>query len=467
MIGANARPPRNGDVSFWYADIGVPIRRPALERGIAADICIVGGGFTGLWTAYYLKKATPALSIVVLEREFAGFGASGRNGGNLTGRFPWERSAYLRHATPDRLLAMEVALNRTVDEVIGVVRTEGIDADICQAGNLSVATTPAQQARQKVILAEIQLSTPDDADAPRLLTRDELMARVRVEGGLSAIYNPNSARVQPAKLVRGLSDIVERMGVSIYEDTAVEAIDGRHVRTSSGAVRAETVVRATEGFTSRLPGHDGTLIPLNSAIIVTEPLSPDTWRRIGWDGYETVSETSYAYSYCQHTREGRITVGGRGVPYRFGSGIDLHGRTQQKTIEHLLHDLRRLFPEASTARVDHAWCGVLGVPRDWCASVGFDKAAGQAWAGGYVGAGLAASNLAGRTLRDLILGCESELSTFPWVNHRARRWEPEPVRWLGIHATYLLYGLADHDERRGRTTGSPYARLANALAGRT
>jgi glycine/D-amino acid oxidase-like deaminating enzyme len=362
---------------------------------------------------------------------------------------------------------MEMALSRTVGEIIRVAALEGIDADIRHAGNLSVATTPAQQTRQAKMLEFLRRSAPPDQDPPRILSQAELATRVRVQNGLSAVYNPNAARIQPAKLVRGLASVVEKHGVSIYERTEVTRIDGKRVETRGGTICADVVVRATEGFTSNIEPHQRTVIPLNSAVIVTEPLSDIIWNEIGWDACETISESSYAYSYCQHTRGGRITVGGRGVPYRFGSGVDESGRTQIATIQHLLYDLKRLFPKAAAeARVDQAWCGVLGVSRDWCASVGFDEISGQAWAGGYVGSGLAATNFAGRTLCDLILRRSTELTTFPWVNHRAPKWEPEPFRWMGIHAMYQLYGLADFHERRGIARSSPIGRLAHKISGR-
>lgn len=461
-------PSRNGEVSFWYADIGVPQKRPRLESDVHCDICIVGAGFTGLWSAYYLKKAAPSLSVVIIEREFAGFGASGRNGGNLTGRFPWSRSQYLQVGTPDRLLAMEIALNRTVEEVLSVATAEAIDADICHSGNLSVATTNAQAARQKTTLELIKRGTPTNSKQPRALSREELLARIRVNHAISAIYNPNSARVQPAKLVRGLAAVVERLGVRIFEDTPAIRIDRTNVATAHGVVRANLVIRATEGFTADSAQFHRQLIPIKSALIVTEPLPAEVWKTIGWDGFETLSETSYLTNYCQRTRENRLTIGGRGVPYRFGSQIDSDGITESATANSLFQDLERLFPNvAKVAKIEQAWCGVLGVARDWCASVGFDAAAGQAWAGGYVGAGLAASNMAGRTLRDLILGHNTELVTFPWVNRRSRNWEFEPFRWLGIHTMYRLYGLADLHERSGRVKGSQFAKLANWVTGRS
>jgi glycine/D-amino acid oxidase-like deaminating enzyme len=457
----------NGGLSFWYSDIGGPpeVRRPALDRDLQADVCVVGAGFTGLWTAYYLAKQKPDLKIVVLEREFAGFGASGRNGGNMTPNFPWSRDVYRGRASDERLLAFERALRATPAEVMRTALEEGIDADFNPAGHLNVATTPAQRQRLEAML-KTYLDRYGPEEGIRMMSADELGQRVRVQGALCAVFQPQAIRVQPAKLVRGLAQTVERHGVTIYEGTPVAEIASRQVRTEAGrTVTADVVIRATEGFTPGLPGARRDLIPLNSAIIVTEPVPPERMAQIGWQGSETVGEISHGYNYCQRTREGRITVGGRGVPYRFRSGVDQGGRTQQATIDTLAADLRRLFPSLADIRIDQAWCGVLGVPRDWCARVNYDPRTGLGWAGAYVGTGVAASNLAGRTLADLILERPTELTTFPWVNFPARRWEPEPLRWLGVHAMYKLYGLADRQEASGGLT-SPLARLADRITGR-
>ena len=232
-----------------------------------------------------------------------------------------------------------------------------------------------------------------------------------------------------------------------------------------GSVRAPVVIRATEGFTAGLPGEKRNWLPLNSAQIVTEPVPESLWRQIGWSGHELLGDAAHAYCYAQRTREGRITMGGRGVPYRFGSRTDVRGRTQQATIDKLHAILMRLLPQTAALKIDHAWCGVLGVPRDWCTTVGFDRESGIGWAGGYVGLGVSSSNLAGRTLCDLVLGHESELTQLPWVNRQVRRWEPEPLRWLGVHGMYGLYRIADAREERGLPHSSRFARLADRLTG--
>ena len=283
-------------------------------------------------------------------------------------------------------------------------------------------------------------------------------------GTLGGMVIPNVARIQPARLVRGLAQAVERRGVRIAEGTAVLGIAPGRVETDRGTVSAAIILRATEGFTAGLPGHRRDWLPLNSAQIVTAPLPPETWASIGWDGYEIFEDFAHAYSYCQRTDDGRITVGARGVPYRYGSATDRDGAPDPATIDRLTAILQRLFPAAAEAPIDHAWCGVLGVPRDWCATVGFDPSTGIGWAGGYVGVGVSTSNLAGQTLADLATGADTALVRLPWVNRRVRRWEPEPLRWLGVHGMYALLAAADRAEARG---GGPsrLAAIGNWLTG--
>jgi glycine/D-amino acid oxidase-like deaminating enzyme len=236
-------------------------------------------------------------------------------------------------------------------------------------------------------------------------------------------------------------------------------------RTKFGDVRARSVLRCTEGYTAALPGLRRALLPMNSHMVVTEPLDGAAWQEIGWAACETLGDEAHAYMYAQRTADGRIALGGRGVPYRFASATDHLGMTDQSTVAALTGVLRRLFPAAADARIAHAWCGVLGVPRDWCATVTYHPASGLGWAGGYTGHGVAAANLAGRTLADLVTGEPSALTTLPWVGHRSRAWEPEPARWAGVHGLYALYRLADRLEspEPGEAAGDSRVRLGEAL----
>jgi glycine/D-amino acid oxidase-like deaminating enzyme len=456
---------KTGDISFWYADMGgLPARRPGLAGSTTADVCIVGAGYTGLWAAYYLKRAEPGLGVIVLEKEFAGFGASGRNGGWLTGGFAWSQRKYLTTGTEAGVRAMVGAMNGTVAEVIRVAEAEGIAADILPTDELMVATNPAQLRRLKEEVAHRRRWGEDERVFE--IGADAALARINVPGTLGGMIVKGVARVQPAKLVRGLATAVERLGVTIAEGTEATAISPGRVETRTGSVTAGTVLRCTEGFTATLPGLKREWLPLNSAQIVTAPLPPDTWAKIGWQGHELFGDFMNAYCYCQRTREGRITVGARGVPYRYGSQVDRSGTPDGETIRRLIAILHRHFPAARQAPIDHAWCGVLGVPRDWCATVGLDPATRIGWAGGYVGVGVSTANLAGRTLADLTLGRATDLTALPWVNRRVRKWEPEPLRWLGVHGMYGLLNAADRREERLRGGPSRLAALGNWLTGR-
>ena len=466
---------RNGEVSYWWrARGGFPARRPSLPGPDEADVCIVGGGYTGLWAAYYLKGLRPELRVVVLEAAFAGFGASGRNGGWVTAELPGSRARYARGPRGMAgVRALEVALRDTVDEVGRVIAAEGIPADFVRGGRLSVATTPSQLARLRDALGHLR-EHGDGADVCAFLGRDELAERVAIAGGLGGLYAPHSARIQPAALAAGLAEAAERRGVEIYEATPVTAIlpPGTHrypgvgpvATTVFGDVRARTVLRCTEGFTARLPGQRRVLLPMNSSMVVTEPLPEAVWRQIGWDGCETLSDEAHAYVYAQRTADRRIAIGGRGVPYRFGSATDHRGATDESTAGTLGAMIQRLFPAAAGVPLAHAWCGVLGVPRDWCASVTYHPASGIGWAGGYTGHGVAAANLAGRTLADLVAGHRSELTALPWVGHRWRSWEPEPARWAGVRGLYTLYRLADRLESAGAEGGPARVAAGEALA---
>ncbi|MFF3347302.1 NAD(P)/FAD-dependent oxidoreductase [Streptomyces sp. NPDC002779] len=458
----------NGGISFWYADDGLPAVREPLPGDASADVVIVGGGYTGLWTAYYLKKAAPFLRITVLEQKFCGYGASGRNGGWLYNGVAG-RDRYAALHGRDAAVRLQRAMNDTVDEVVAVAAAEGIDADVHQGGVLEVARTPAQLARLKAFHeAELAFGEKDR----QLYGARESAERIRVADAVGASWTPHGARVHPVKLVKGLAAAVEALGVVIHEQTPVTEIRSKHAVTPYGTVRAPYVLRCTEGFTAALKGERRTWLPMNSSMIATEPLTDGQWASVGWEGRETLGDMAHAYMYAQRTADGRIALGGRGVPYRFGSATDNDGRTQGATIEALREILVGFFPSLAGVRVEHAWSGVLGVPRDWCATVTLDRSTGLGWAGGYVGSGVATANLAARTLRDLVQqdsgqGGRTELTDLPWVGHKVRKWEPEPLRWLGVQGMYAVYRAADRRETvTRRAESSRLARVADRVAGR-
>ncbi len=439
-------------VSFWMEQLGPAAERPPLERRVEVDVCIVGAGYTGLWTALELRRADPSLEVVVVEKETVGFGASGRNGGWVLGALAGSRAGWIARGGEAGAAALESAIRETVDEIGRRVAEEGIECDYVKGGTLTVAQTAVQ-------LDRLRAQQGDE----ELLDVDELAARVRVRGALGALFSPHCARVQPAKLVRGLAHAAERAGATIHERTPAVELEPGRVRTSGGEVSARWIVRATEAYTADLPGLRRQLAPVTSAMIATEPLPADVWAELGWNGCETMLDGRNLYTYLQRTADGRIALGGRGVPYVFGSGTAREFPPPRSVVEHLRGRVRDLF--GVDAEVAAAWQGVLGVSRTWRPGVGVDTARGLAWAGGYAGDGVAAANLAARTLRDLILDRDTELTQLPWVGPLERDWEPEPFRYAGIHAVHKLLAAADHRELR-TGNASLFARVAGTISGR-
>ena len=454
----------NGNISHWWTQLGVTAPRPALPGPIDVDIAIVGAGYTGLWSAYYLKKADPTLRIAVLEQRFAGFGASGRNGGWLVNSVTGGREQYVASHGRQAAQAFQLAMNGTVAEVERVVADEGIDCDLVRSGELNVARSASQLARLKAFYdAEREWEHTD----VEWLDRGALSDRIRIDRARAGVWQPHCARIHPAKLAQGLARAVEALGVTIYEGTRVTEIEPQLVRTDRGPVRAERILRATEGFTAGIRSSHRDWLPMNSSMIATEPLSDAVWEQIGWNGRELLGDFAHVYMYAQRTADDRIAFGGRGVPYRWNSATDIDGRTQPQTAKTLRDLLVSFFPAAADAQIDHLWSGTLGVPRNWAATCVFDERTGIGYAGGYVGTGVATTNLAGRTLRDLVLGHDTELVRLPWVNNRVRRWEPEPLRWVATRVIYGSYGAADRLELRSESSRThPIAKIASVVSGR-
>lgn len=436
------------DRSLWFDQCGPAMARSPLVGDTTADIAIVGAGYSGLWTAYYLATQQPSLRIVVVEAERVGFGASGRNGG-------WAVGELADHTIPS---AMTRALFDAVTEIGRVCANEGIDCGYTHSGTVRLARTAPQLARQRAEVAHFAKLGFSDADL-RLLDPDEaraMLAATDVRGGL---YFAHTAAVQPLALARGLAAAAERHGVVIHEGTRATAIAPGLVHTTAATVRADVVIEATEAYR---PGRER--LPLYSQMIATAPLPPDVWESIGLAGRPTFADDRHVVIYGQRTVDDRIAFGARGDPaYLFGSRISRGVETRAHAA--IAASLRELLPQVSGVEITHRWGGVLAVPRDWRASVLFDSVERLGSLGGYVGEGVAASNLAGRTLADLVLGQATERTTFSWVGHRSRRWEPEPLRWLAVNAAFSALGWAD---RREAATGKPsqVARRVMKLIGR-
>ncbi len=458
-------PTLSGGLSLWHEQVvadGDPLTpRPALDGDTEADVCIVGAGYTGLWTAYALLQLDPALRVIVVEREIAGFGASGRNGGWCSALFPASYSALARRHGEPAAVAMRAAMRESVDAVGAVVAAEGIACDWVNGGTVTLARTRAQLARAR---AQAAAAGPDRIE---LLGAAEASALVGAAGVLGATFTPDCARIQPARLVRGLAAAVQRRGGRVVEGTAALSIGPRRVVTNRGVVRAAVTVRATEAWAAA-PGVTGTalapraVVPVYSLIVATRPLPAAFWDEAGLAGGQTFTDHRNLIVYGQRTADDRLVFGGRGAPYHWRSRIDPRFDRNRRVFDGLREAARELFPQLRAFDFTHAWGGPLGIPRDWHAGVGLGVD-GEGWAGGYVGDGVGTSNLAGRTLAALILGRDDPLTELPWVNHRSRRWEREPLRWLLVNAGLQLMTLADAEERLTRRPSVIAAALARRL----
>ncbi len=438
-------------LSLWHdtlpsSDTLAP--RRSLPADIDVDVAIVGAGYTGLWTAHYLRQADPSLRIAIVERHIAGYGASGRNGGWASAILPMSLDSIASRHGRDAAIRMQRAMDHSVDEVGSASAALGIDCHFAKGGRLEFVRNPAQEPRVRAELANAATFGLTDERWLDAAEVAEIARATKVTGGMFATH---CAAIHPARLVRGLAESLDARDVAIYEGTTVSSIEPHRLNTDLGTVRADIIVRATEGYTPTLAGEKRTVVPVYSLMIATEPLPDSVWDEIGLSSRATFADARNMIIYGQRTADGRFAFGGRGAPYHFGSAIKPEFERDTRVHDKLRETLVDMFPQVRDAAITHRWGGALGLPRDWECGVGLDRATGLAWAGGYVGDGVTTTNLAGRTLADLILRRNTDLTTLPWVGHRSRKWEPEPIRWLSIRASLRLPEGADrYEDKHGR-----------------
>jgi glycine/D-amino acid oxidase-like deaminating enzyme len=449
------------DLSLWHSTMSAEEwgpSRPALPGDLEVDVAVVGAGYTGLWTAYYLLQRDPSLRVVVLEANVVGFGASGRNGGWCSALLPMGLDAVAAASSREEAVRLQRTMHDTVGEVGRVVDAEGIQCDYHFGGYVSMARSELQLRRARSYIDHLHSFglTPDEY---RMLSADEARAMCGATNVVGGTFTPFCAAIHPARLARGLARAVERHGATIHEHSPVLEITSHAARTAHGTVRADVVVRATEAFTPSLLGEGRSVVPIYTLMVATEPLPDAFWHEVGLHDRSTFNDGRQMIIYGQRTADDRLAFGGRGAPYHFGSKMRPEYDRDSKVHELLHRTLLELFPAMGDAAITHRWGGAVAAARDWWCSANFDRSTGLASAGAYVGDGVGTTNLSGRTLADLITGTTSELTTLPWVGHRSKRWEPEPFRWLGINTMVTLPIGADRKEER---TGRP-ATIRNRL----
>ncbi|MFO2463457.1 FAD-binding oxidoreductase [Pseudomonas sp. 15FMM2] len=456
------------NISLWMEQLEEPlVARSSLEHDLDVDVAIIGAGFTGLWTAYYLKCHAPALNIVIIEAHTAGFGASGRNGGWLMGNLLGE-DRLLAGLTPEQRRASFDLLHGIPDEVARVLEREGLDCDFRKGGALYCAARyPEQESSLRQYLAKLHAQglTEDDY---RWLSPAQLAEQIRIAKPYGGIYAPHVATIHPARLVRGLARIVEGMGVKIHENSPVTHWQPGSLRTDKAQVRAAWVVPAVEGYAPTLAPLGRYQLPVQSLIVATEPLPAGTWEEIGLSHGQAFGESSRQVTYGQRTVDNRLVFGARGG-YQFAGRLRHNFDLTDSEVQLRRYLFSELFPQLQHVRITHSWGGNLGMSRRFRPHMLCDRQNGIALSGGYGGEGVGASNLGGRTLADLILGRETTLIQQPWVFNDAglsalKAWEPEPCRWLGYNA--MIRSFVHEDQILANPdTAAWRRRLASGVAG--
>lgn len=352
----------------------------------------------------------------------------------------------------DGARALMLAMCGAVDEVGRVCAEENIDAQFHKGGILTLARSEHHLPMIRASFAAYgRLGLGEQY---QLLTPEQAMDRIAVTNVLGALFARENASLNPGRLVRGLARAIERRGGSIYEQTEVTGFEGgsnARLVTSAGEVRARiAIVLAGESYLSQLSKLHRVVLPVYSLITITEPLSAEQWKQIGWRDRESVASCNYTVDYLTRTADGRILFGSRGAPYRLGSKIsdemDRHAQTHayiQKLVE-------EWFPILSGVRFTHSWGGPVGMPRDWMPMTHFDPVTKIATARGYTGQGVSTTNLTGRVVAELVSGKKTALSQLPIAQRKSPRWELEPLRWLAVRYMQNAFFRIDQADKVGK-----------------
>lgn len=439
--------------SFWLETCGDDLTpRPSLPASTEVDVAILGAGYTGLWTAYYLLRANPSLKVIIVEKEIVGYGASGRNGGWCSSKFPVTPAMLERRYGRESARALMLAMNGAVDEVARVCDEENIDANFHKGGILTVARSEQHLSMLNSTLeAYCRLGLGDQY---QLLNASQARDHVRVTNVLGALFARENASLHPGRLVRGLARAIEKRGGVICERTEVigfESGDSARLLTPAGEIRArQAIILAGESYLSRLAKLHRVVLPVYSLITLTEPLTDSQWSQIGWQNRESLASFNYTVDYLTRTADGRILFGSRGAPYRFGSQIsdemDRHGPTHA----HIQRLVVEWFPMLQGIQFTHSWGGSVGMPRDWMPMTHFDPSTKVATARGYTGQGVSTTNLTGRILAELISGKRTALCQLPLAQRQSPPWEIEPLRWLAVRYLQNAFFRIDDAGKKGR-----------------
>jgi glycine/D-amino acid oxidase-like deaminating enzyme len=420
------------DKSFWLATYGSYVPNPPLQGDLKVDVAVIGGGFTGLATAYNLRKDDPDIQVAVLEAEVVGFGASGRNGGfsmTLFGLEPAVTKSLFGH---QRTVEAHRYMERAVDYVDALVKEHNMQSEYWFPGFLRAATTPGYVKR---IQHDLEILTSMGVKGIEWIDADKICAEVNSPRFLGGWWEPRSGLLNPARHARELKRVAMESGARIYEETPVSEIqrgDKFSLITPGGKVTADKVVFATNAYSHLFPQLHSKQVPAFTHMVVTEPLTRAQLEPIGWKNRQGIEDARNLVHYFRLTYDNRLAMGGSDVSISYGK--DMNRDLNEHTFDQLEKDVVWLFPSLKGVRFTHRWGGPVSVPVDLAPAIGQIGDSRAVYSLGCVGHGVSMTHLNGRTLADLVLEHKTDLTDVWFVNRRMIPWPPEPLRLAASHA---------------------------------
>jgi len=419
--------------SLWQGKQNITYRK-SISKNDSFDVVIIGAGFSGLWSAFHLKQFQPNLKIAIFEKEYVGFGASGRNGGWASAEYPTSSNRLIKENGLESYKNLRTAITKSIDEISEIAKSNNWQIDYAKGGALVFARGNAQLSR---ISKEID-------DEHQLLNKSQTTELINIPSALGSVFTPHCAALNPFKLVRALADHLEKLGVMIYEQSSVSQIRDKQVEVNDFDVNCTFSIRATEAFTPR-KWMGNRQIPIYSLMVATEPLSNEVVKEIRNAQRATFQEASHLITYAQITSDNRLALGGRGVRYKLFSRLSERSEIDNRMHSALERRARSWFPQIANTKFEYRWGGAVALTRRWQAYLNFDQATGRAEIGGYVGDGVTLSYLVAKTLAEKMSNIKT--ANLPFIDQGIGRWEPEPIRYLAVNAGFKATVLADYEEK--------------------
>jgi len=443
---------------YWIDTAESPALQPRLSGQIEADLLIVGGGYTGLWTAILAKEENPASRVVILEAESLGHAASGRNGGFCSPSLTHGLSNGLERWPKeiDTLVRLGLENLREIEETI---TRYNIDADFRLAGKVAFART----AWEADGLAHASQASTAHGDPATFIPQSELGAWTTSTAYVAGMHTANYGLVDPYKLVLGLRRVCLELGVQIYEGSAVTRLDTKNptsvtAHTALGAVLAPRVALATNAYVPLLRRLSLVTIPVYDYAIVTEPLTDEQFASIGWSDDYGLTDAGNQFHYYRKTEDGRILWGGYDAIYHFGSDRSEDKTQRPETFDKLAAQFYETYPQLAGVAFTHKWGGIVDSSTRFCVTTGTAAGGRIAYALGFTGLGVTATRFGGQVMLDLLAGRSTERTRLSMVRRRALPFPPEPVRYIGVQLT--RWAMAKQDETGRRNL---WLRLMDAL----